>query len=176
MAAQWVIPGRPEGDEYLTGRLQQRAHDAQDSGGVAEMFEGVHGNDNVRKFPGRGFEDTMILNPGTERILSCLLEKVFAVIDADDTRGPSSGHLHGIDALATTEVDNDLTCNPGEDFIPQVSRELRFALVSGSAEVIRLSGRDSLEDSILNIRKHFAALVFLRLRRVFRPALHGLQE
>ncbi|SRR6266849_11148302 len=107
MTAQWVIPGWPEADEHLARWLQQVIHNAQDFRGVGKMLEGVHGNDNVRKFVRRRYEETSILNTRTERLLSCCTQNVLTVINTDHPLGPFSSHLHGVRSFTTAEVDDN---------------------------------------------------------------------
>ena len=82
------------------------------------MLESVHGNDDVRGFLGRRYEEAGILNTSLDRLLSCGLENLLPDIDADHPLGSSSSHLYGIRSFATAEVDDNFPGNPGEEFVP----------------------------------------------------------
>jgi len=118
MSAQWVIPGWAETDEHFTRRLQERVHDTQDSAGVGEMLEGVHGNDNIRRLLRRRCEEALLLNARGERPLSCCLEDVRADIKTNHTLGPFFGHFNGASSFATAEVDDSFPYNPGKKVSP----------------------------------------------------------
>jgi len=154
MSAQWVKPGWPKADQHLAGWPQERVHNSQDFRRIGEMLKGVHRNDNVGKLVRGRYEETGALNARTERFLPCGLEHFLADVNANHAPGAPHRHLHGIGSFATTEVDDRLSGQPVEEFIPHQDRELRLAFHSAPATVLRGSGSDPLQNPALNVGEH----------------------
>jgi hypothetical protein len=115
------------------------------------MLEGIHGNDDVAELLRGRYKQAGILNPMTDRPLSCRLECVLPYIDADHPLGSPPSHLQRFGSLSTAEVDDGFSRNLGDEFFPHQSDELRLASVNHSAAATWFAGGNPFQDAGLDV-------------------------
>src|SRR5437870_583694 len=106
VAATGVSPWRTKGNPNAPPRAKQVCHCVQHLLRISEVFEGIDGDDQI------GLRVRFFREDASVRYTSCLSsspgrgEHRFADINANDSCGSALGHLDGVKAFPTAEVND----------------------------------------------------------------------
>src|SRR5438132_11151276 len=136
MTAQRVIPGRSKGCDHRPARLEQFTHRPENCWGVIEVFECIHGDDDIRALCGLRRERAAIIYTSLRGMCTRHPQPAFLNVNSDDFARAPLSHFNTHLTRPASEVNHYLIF----DVTPKVRAEQRFkpALICVSAAVRRV--------------------------------------